>query len=68
MAETVEKKAGIFKRIWAGLSILFASKVAMVGLVLVLFWVLAAIFAPFLTPGQLWPPLPRCIITSRPGV
>jgi peptide/nickel transport system permease protein len=31
-------------------SILFASKVAMVGLLIVLFWVFAAIFAPLLTP------------------
>ena len=31
----VEAKPGILKRIWAGLSILFASKIAVVGLVLV---------------------------------
>ena len=43
-------KAGFFKRMWSGLSILFASKIAIVGLVLVLFWVFVAIFAPFLTP------------------
>ncbi len=48
--EKVEKKAGILKRMWAGLSILFASKIAVVGLVLVLFWVFVAIFAPWLTP------------------
>ncbi len=39
----------IFERIRNGLAILFASKTAIVGLVLVLFWVLTAIFAPFLT-------------------
>jgi len=40
----------LWKRIWGSLSILFASKIAVVGLVLVLFWVLVAIFAPWLTP------------------
>jgi len=38
------------RRIWGGISIIFASKVAMVGLIIVLFWVFAAIFAPLLTP------------------
>lgn len=38
------------QRIRNGLSVLFASKVAVIGLMIVLFWVLAAIFAPFLTP------------------
>jgi len=38
------------QRLWEGLSILFASKVAMVGLLIVLFWVFVAIFAPLLTP------------------
>jgi peptide/nickel transport system permease protein len=31
-------------------AILFSSKIAMVGLVIVLFWVFVALFAPFLTP------------------
>jgi len=48
--DKTEIKAGFFKRMWNGLSILFASKIAIVGLVLVLFWVFVAIFAPFLTP------------------
>jgi peptide/nickel transport system permease protein len=39
-----------WQRIWKRLSILFASKVAMVGLIIVLFWILVAIFAPWLTP------------------
>ena len=47
---TIEAKPGIFRRLWAGLSILFASKIAVVGLVIVLFWVFVAIFAPLLTP------------------
>ena len=45
----VEKKPGILRRIWAGLSILFASKIATVGLVIVLFWVIVAVFAPLFT-------------------
>lgn len=40
----------IQKRMREGLSVLFASKVALVGLVIVLFWVMVAIFAPLLTP------------------
>ncbi len=32
------------------LSVLFASKTAVIGLVIVLFWILAAVFAPVLTP------------------
>jgi peptide/nickel transport system permease protein len=39
-----------WQRIRGGLSILFASKVAVIGLMIVLFWVLVAIFAPLLTP------------------
>jgi peptide/nickel transport system permease protein len=45
-----EAKPGIFRRIWAGLSIIFASKIAVVGLAIVLFWVIVAIFAPLFTP------------------
>jgi len=39
-----------WRRIWNGLAILFASKTAVVGLIIVLFWVTAAICAPLLTP------------------
>ena len=39
-----------FKKVVDSLSILLASKTAVVGLILVLFWVITAIFAPFLTP------------------
>jgi peptide/nickel transport system permease protein len=39
-----------WRRIWASVSVVFASKTALVGLVIVLFWVLVAIFAPVLTP------------------
>jgi peptide/nickel transport system permease protein len=40
----------IWQRLRGKLSILFASRVAMIGLFIVMFWVLAAIFAPLLTP------------------
>jgi len=39
-----------WQRAWGSLSVIFASKVAVVGLVIVLFWILVAIFAPLLTP------------------
>jgi peptide/nickel transport system permease protein len=38
------------RRIWDGISIIFASKVAVIGLIIVLFWVFVAVFAPLLTP------------------
>jgi peptide/nickel transport system permease protein len=38
------------RRLWASVSMLFASKTAIVGLVIILFWVFVAIFAPLLTP------------------
>jgi peptide/nickel transport system permease protein len=38
------------RRLGESLSILWASKTALIGLIIVLFWVLAAIFAPLLTP------------------
>ena len=47
---SVEKKPGILKRMWAGLSVVFASKIALVGLAIVMFWVIVAIFAPLFTP------------------
>ena len=45
----MKKNLGSSDVIWAGLSILFASKIAMVGLAIVLFWVIVAIFAPLFT-------------------
>jgi peptide/nickel transport system permease protein len=39
-----------WRRAWDGLSILFVSRTATIGLVIVLFWVVVAIFAPLLTP------------------
>jgi len=43
-------RPGWWRRAWGRLSILFASKIAVIGLVIVLFWVTVAIFAPLLTP------------------
>lgn len=39
-----------WRRAWTSTSIIFASKIAVIGLLIVLFWVLAAILAPLLTP------------------
>jgi peptide/nickel transport system permease protein len=39
-----------WRRTWGGLSTLFASRTATLGLAIVSFWVLVAIFAPLLTP------------------
>jgi peptide/nickel transport system permease protein len=46
----VAAKPSRLQKLWEGLSIIFESKVALVGLVIVLFWVFVAIFAPLLTP------------------
>jgi peptide/nickel transport system permease protein len=48
--EMVEGKPGIFRRIQNGLAFLFASKIAVVGLCIVMFWIVMAIFAPVFTP------------------
>ena len=48
--ERVEGKPGIFRRIQIGLAFLFASKIAVVGLCMVMFWIIVAIFAPVFTP------------------
>ena len=48
--DRAEPQANRLKRMWQSFSILFSSKVAVVGLIMVLFWVLAAVFAPLLTP------------------
>jgi peptide/nickel transport system permease protein len=43
-------RRGAWRRMGDGLSLLLASRTATAGLVLVLFWVSVAVFAPFLTP------------------
>jgi peptide/nickel transport system permease protein len=47
---TTKTAAGLFERTRERFSVIFASKTGMVGLVIVLLWVFAAIFAPYLTP------------------
>jgi peptide/nickel transport system permease protein len=47
--QVVERPSGL-KRVRESLSVLFASKVAVVGLLIILFWIFVAIFAPLLTP------------------
>lgn len=39
-----------WRRRWEGVSIIFRSRVAVIGLVIVVFWILVAIFAPILAP------------------
>lgn len=46
----VERKPSLLRRMWAGLSILFASRIATAGLAIVMFWVIVAVFAPLFTP------------------
>ena len=45
------RKTGWFRgRVGQGLALLYSSKIAMVGLAIVLFWLLTAVFAPLFTP------------------
>jgi peptide/nickel transport system permease protein len=44
------ERTGFFKNLKNGLSVLLSSKTASVGLVIVLFWVTVALFAPLLSP------------------
>jgi len=50
VSDREEAGRGLMRRVRAGVSILLASKIALIGLVIVLFWVLVAVFAPVLTP------------------
>ena len=43
-------RRSVWRRLGGGLAVLLASKTATAGLILVMFWVGVAIFAPFLTP------------------
>ena len=49
---TVEAKPGIFRRIQNGLAFLFASKIAVVGFCMVMFWIIVAVFAPVKAPQR----------------
>ena len=46
----IAQPGSLLKRMWGGISIIFSSKVALVGFALVFFWMFTAVFAPFLTP------------------
>ena len=45
-----EVRMRTLRRMWEGISVILASKTAVIGLAIVLFWVSVAVFAPFLTP------------------
>jgi peptide/nickel transport system permease protein len=45
-----ERRLKLWSRLRGGVGVLFASKTATVGLIIVLFWVFSALFAPYLTP------------------
>jgi peptide/nickel transport system permease protein len=45
-----DRGKGRLRRLWESVSIIFRSRVAVVGLAIVLFWVVVAIFAPLLAP------------------
>jgi peptide/nickel transport system permease protein len=48
--QTQEMRTRRWRRLWDELSVVFKSRVAVVGMALVLFWVLVAIFAPLIAP------------------
>ncbi len=55
VAETTSGKArgsrgGALRRVWEGVSVIFHSGVAVVGLVVIVFWILVAILAPVISP------------------
>lgn len=50
LEEAEEKKPNLLFRFFAGFSILLRSNTAMIGFIIVFFWVFVAIFAPLLTP------------------
>lgn len=50
LSDKARSKTGVTRRLWESLSILFSSKIAVLGLSIVLFWVIVAVFAPCFTP------------------
>ena len=50
LTETTSARSSRWRRTWAGVSVIFRSRVAVVGLVIVLFWILVAILAPLIAP------------------
>ncbi len=47
---SIDKRESSLHRFWENISIIFRSRVAMVGMALVLFWIVMAIFAPLIAP------------------
>lgn len=45
----MEAQVSRLSRFWEGISIVFSSRIATIGLIIVLFWVFVAVFAPLLT-------------------
>jgi len=50
LTETTSARSSRWRRTWAGVSVIFRSRVAVVGLAIVLFWILVAILAPLIAP------------------
>jgi len=50
LTETTSARSSRWRRTWAGVSVIFRSRVAVVGLVIVVFWILVAILAPLIAP------------------
>jgi peptide/nickel transport system permease protein len=49
-ARTIEKHKHRLRQLWDGAAIIFNSRVAVIGLSIIVFWVLVAIFAPLIAP------------------
>ena len=50
VATAAQPRPSLFQRIWSGISLIFESRVATIGLAMVLFWVILAIISLFWTP------------------
>ncbi|MCS7259492.1 MAG: ABC transporter permease [Anaerolineae bacterium] len=50
LLRAIARRPSRWRRLWEGVSIILRSRTALVGLAIVGFWFLVAIFAPFLTP------------------
>jgi peptide/nickel transport system permease protein len=44
------RRSNPFRRVWGGLSTIFRSRIATIGLAIVVFWILVAVFAPLIAP------------------
>ena len=50
VAAAAQPRPSLFQRMWRGISIVFESRVATIGLAMVLFWIIVAIISLFWTP------------------